>query len=487
MRFTRGDVRDVYAEHGRAAVFVRDQVIVLSEIATRILMTVPGDGSIGIDAIVNDVVADFGVPEPPLDARDLTLRHVLDLVAHGVLASDSAVDDEPFTEASVNALRSALRHFVSGDSSTWHLPAGVSGPALVAAAERHRVTPTLAAALPVLEIPPTSAARLSAMAAQETATVEKLAAELAEIVRTLEQADVRVLAFKGLALAVQAHHAVAARGTGDHDLLVSARDLNRACAVLGAAGWSSPAGFPRPGDSWAWNSLARNYYELPLVGGLGSIDLHWHVGPVRSAFPDFDVLWSHRASVRIAGHRIPTLSPYDALAHSGAHSAKDHWRWIRGLLDVRLLMNDPCVWQSADRPLRQDQLLSLGLAARIFGPPAGAPAVVHEAMALAEKVWDTATRSQAGPSHVDAAVRVPGSGLIKALSGLRRAGGDASDMRRQVQMSLIPPTYAADLRTSAAWVAIPCVVDRRCHEVVTLWVGAARRRLRQQARSVTTP
>ncbi|WP_159081519.1 nucleotidyltransferase domain-containing protein [Nocardioides sediminis] len=451
----------------------------LSEIATRILTSVPTGGSTDLDAITRHVVADFGSPEPPLDARDLTMQHVLDLVAHGVLADDSPVESEPFTDASVSALRDALHHVISGNRSVWRLPPEVSGQQFVAAADRHRVSPTVAAALPVLDLPAASAARLTAKALQETATVEKLAVELAEIVTALEQSGVRVLVFKGLALAVQAHHDVAARGTGDHDLLVPPDDLERACAVLAAQGWVAAGGFSRPGDSWAWRRLVRDYYELPLVGGIGSIDLHWHLGPVRHAFPDFDVLWSRRATVSVGWHDVSTLAPYDALAHSATHTAKDHWRWLRGLLDVRLLMDDPLVWRSADRPLRQDQLLSVGLAERIFGSPAGAPPIIHEAAHIAGEVWNHAVERQHGPSHVNVATRVPGAGLYGALVALRRAGAEADDLLRQLSLSLLPLDAAAGLDTPSAWQAVPRVLAHRSAEIMRLSSSAARRSLQR--------
>lgn len=476
MNVRRGDLRDVYAENGRAAVFVGDQVIVLSEIASAILDIVPGDGAVSLDEITRAVVAEFGAPDAPLDAQDLTRRHVLDLVAHHVLTDDAATLDEPFTPESVAALRDALRHVVMGEHGPWQLPDRVTGAQFAAAAERHRVVPSVCRALAVLSVPQATAATLAAATLQETATVRRLSDELAEIVTALESAGVRVLAFKGLALAAQAHHDVSSRGTGDHDLLVAPSDVEHAHRVLVSSGWVPATGYPSPGGSWAWRRLVRDYYELSLERDGGSaIDLHWHLGPVRNAFPSFDVLWSRRASVSIGGGEIPTLSAYDALAHSATHSAKDHWRWLRGLLDVRLLMSDSSVWESADRPLRHDQLLTLGLAARLFGVPAGAPPVVHEAVRMAAGVWDTAVARQAGPSHVDIDTRVPGVGLYRALIALGRAGADTGDLRRQLSLSLVPLTTTADRQATSAWVAVPRVTAHRAAEVTRLWRDAIER------------
>ncbi len=76
----------------------------------------------------------------------------------------------------------------------------------------------------------------------------------------------------------------------------------------------------------------------------------------------------------VDGHPTPTLSAYDALAHSAGHAAKDRWRWLRSLLDVHVLHRSAATRGSrADRPLRGDQLLSVGLAVRAFGTPPGMP------------------------------------------------------------------------------------------------------------------
>ncbi|QIK75228.1 nucleotidyltransferase domain-containing protein [Nocardioides piscis] len=478
MMVYRGSLQDVYIEEGRSAVFVRDQVIVLSEIATAILEATPAIGSVSLTEITRKVVDTYGDPEPPLDATDVTHEHVLELVAHEVLRVDSAAQPQPFTPDSVEALRGALRHLLSHDTKRWQLPRGVTGSQLVSAAERHRVVPTLTNGLDRLLLPAHERARLGAITAQEAATVAVMGAELAELVDALERAGVRVLAFKGLALAVQAHGDVAARGTGDHDLLVSPSELERAYDILQSLGWKATGGFPRPSDSWAWSYFVRTYYELSLARRGHMIDLHWHVGPVRAAFPSFDELWERHQRVRIHDKDIPTLSPYDALAHSASHSAKDHWRWLRGLLDVWLLMQDDATWRAADRPLRHDQLLSLGLAARLFGVPVGVPSVVHDAERLVTTASDAALVWQARPAQIDVTSRIPGVGLLRAAGSLRRAGASEGDLRRQVWLSVVPPTSTTDITTRSACVAIPRVLGRRTKEVLTLWRRAALERLR---------
>jgi hypothetical protein len=200
---------------------------------------------------------------------------------------------------------------------------------------------------------------------------------------------------------------------------------------------------------------------MTLSSPTSSIDLHWHLNPARSAFPGFDDLWARSVHVSVMGHAIPTLAPYDAMAHSASHSAKDGWRFIRGLLDIQLLASAQETWSTADRPLRHDQLLSIGLAARTFGVPSGAPAIVRDAVRLTTAVWPTALKAQAqgGPSHEVS--RIPGERFFRVLRRLRWAGVDASDFVSLAAHTAMPPWATANETSVHASVVVPRVAVKR--------------------------
>ncbi len=108
MKIRRGDLRDVYVEDGRSAVFVNEQVIVLSEIATAILQVIPPDGSVTLEHLTNEVVAEFGPPAPPLDAGTLVTQQVHDLVAHSVLNTDEPTSNDALTPQAVQSSEGRL-------------------------------------------------------------------------------------------------------------------------------------------------------------------------------------------------------------------------------------------------------------------------------------------------------------------------------------------------------------------------------------------
>lgn len=388
MRVRRGDLEEVYVEDGRATVHRGGQAIVLSDVATTILQAVPPTSAISLDEITAAVVDEMGPPEPPLDAGELTRGLVLELVASQVLvddgpAAEEPADREPREPAGVAAVRDALRHVVSESPEGWIPPVDVSGPDFLAAAHRHRVVPILAADPTRLALPRATVTQLVAMAEQEAEAVDHLASELLEILDALSQAGVRVLAVKGLALAVQAHGLVTAHGSVPHDVLVSPLELERAHRALTSLGWAPSPGFPGPNEAAAWEGLLQDRHVLPLTRAGGSIGLRWHLGPVGESLPEFEDLWARRTGVEIARRDVATLSPYDALAQAASQSAKHRWRSLRDQLDVWLLGTRADTWQDDRPPPSREQLVSLGLAVRTFGMPDDAPPAVHKAVRLA--------------------------------------------------------------------------------------------------------
>lgn len=85
MKVTRGELLDVVVADGRAAVFVHDHVVVLSEIATVILDAVSRGEWVSLTELTASLIATMGEPEAPLDARSIVEHNVLDLLQHGVL------------------------------------------------------------------------------------------------------------------------------------------------------------------------------------------------------------------------------------------------------------------------------------------------------------------------------------------------------------------------------------------------------------------
>lgn len=479
---------DHYVEGERSVVMVDESVLGLSPIATAILDAVPDGADVSLEEVTQHVVATFGPPEGPEPPEALTEQQLWDLVAHRVLIAvegggqadtasphpGMAVSDpnRQHAAAAVTALREALRHLRSDDAGQWPAPESLSPRDFVTAARQHHVVPYLAANLDRLDIPVQARSELEVAAGRQHAGARVLAAGLAQALAKLREADVRALAFKGVALAAQAYGEFSIRGAGDLDLLVAPSDLERAHMALREAGWAPSPSYPTPGPSWSWRHFVRTNNEVLLSSPLTDVDLHWHLVPTRGTFPDFDALWERRQDVLVDGTLTPTLSPYDALAHSAGNAAKDRWRWMRSLLDVHVLASRRETWLQADRPLRGDELLSLGLAVRAFSMPPGSPTVVQDALlAITDEEWESVHREQATTAPAHRPFAVPGINFLLGMRGTSRTKASPREMTRLLSRSALPPWTTAEESSPNALVAAPRAMRRRLKDAVTRWAA----------------
>lgn len=475
MKLRRNPEAHVTVEDGQATVRMDSRVLELSPVASAILAAVPFDDTTTLEAVTDHLVEALGEPPAPRSALDVASEQVHDLLGYEVLWDDSAprlnVGAGQTTGPAVHALRDALRALLSDpdDRTPWAFPVDVPAVDFLAVMRRHHVDSQVIRGLDQLDLPDDLRSRLRANGAADLVTAERVANDLHRALDALSAAGVRTLSIKGLALAAQAWGDEWARGAGDIDLLVAPADMATAHAAIEGAGWRAQAGYPRPGASWAWRHFMRTDNELAFSGRDSTVDLHFYLVPARSTFPSFDVLWQRRHLVEVAGRPVATLGRYDALAHSSGHAAKDHWRWLRGLLDIHRLIADPDTWRGADRPLRPDQVLSVGLAARIFGVPPGAPEVVRQAVDRTTALWPGVDLAQQRSPYLDAANRVPGTGAWRVVTTHLRTGATPADHARQIASLLLPPSAIAADDSSRAVSALPRALRRRGEELMPLW------------------
>lgn len=420
---SRGKHQDLYIEGDRGAVMVNGQVIVLFPLGVALVNAAPEPGeTVDVSVLVDAAVEALGDPPDGLDVEELVRRQIQDLSAHGVLTingSGSPVASiDLVDQASVKSLHEAMTTLLTPGAERWQLPDHVSAEAFFSTVTRHRVPVQLSTGLDRLNLPEALASRLRASAANQRASCDGLITDLHRTLDALDRHGIRVLLFKGLALAAMAWGDERGRGHGDLDLLVSPDDLERTYDVLTEVGWQPRGGMPDPTSGFSWHYLKHADYELDFSLSRSSLDLHWMAHPVRSGFPDFEALWQQRTYVSIGQREVPTFSHWDALAHSASHSAKDHWRWLRGLADVHRLISQPRTWESADRPLRPDQLRTVGISAALFGVPESAPPVVRTAMAGVEQEWPAMLREQVEPERLRPASRGTRALLVRSLKPL---------------------------------------------------------------------
>jgi hypothetical protein len=212
---------------------------------------------------------------------------------------------------------------------------GVDAPRLAALALRHGMLPLLAryvgssgaagaALLGAIRLPVLEGARAS-MA---------LAAELVALVRELEARGVRVMAYKGPALALQAYGDPALRRFGDLDLVVEPAELDAALAALEALGFVGDA-FDTPSKRAA---VLRDGHHLAVSRGTVIVELHWRFGKRIFGYAEtLQGLWERRGTLSIAGAAVPVLGVGDHLLALSIHASKEAWSALEGILSVARL------------------------------------------------------------------------------------------------------------------------------------------------------
>jgi len=172
--------------------------------------------------------------------------------------------------------------------------------------------------------------------------------------------------------------------------------------------------------------------------------------------PCFDTLWDRRTTVIVESTTIPTLHRYDALAHSASHAAKDNWRWLRGLVDVHRLACLPGTWAQVPRPLRRDQLLTVGLAVDLLGIPDPAPPVVRESAVATAPILSTAKENQTARANPSAeSLAAVAAQVRQAVARLLRAESSPCDVARFLALVCLPPRITAHETSPHALVAVP--------------------------------
>jgi len=187
------------------------------------------------------------------------------------------------------------------------IESGIDWDRVLHLAHRERVLPHLSESLNTTfqdHVPATIMAELKKQLLEITGVTLVLGSEIAAVIKLIEARGLRVLTFKGPALAVAAFGNPTARMFGDIDLIVAQNDFAPCQEHFLANGYT----------------VVEDYVfekTFQREGTWAAIDLHGAITP--RAFPcllQFDDLWERREMVDVFGHEVPSLSIADhLLAH----------------------------------------------------------------------------------------------------------------------------------------------------------------------------
>jgi hypothetical protein len=158
---------------------------------------------------------------------------------------------------------------------------------------------------------------------------------LHRVIELLSANGIAVIAFKGLALSIQAYGDLSLRNFCDLDLLIQTKDFHKIYDVLTSAGFRSH--FPLTNRMKRYWMVFRRDFEF--IDGKNILDFHHQMtqGPRRISLKE--KTWQNQCTVELLSREIPVLSPEHSLLSICIHGTKDRWRTLRVIADISHLIS----------------------------------------------------------------------------------------------------------------------------------------------------
>ena len=312
---------------------------------------------------------------------------------------------------------------------------GVDAAALISAATQHRVLLLLGwtlRAAAALGAWPADFVDAFQRAERDAAVVDGLRhAELVKVLAELSGAGIRVIVFKGAALAHTHYPVPHVRVRQDTDLIVAASDVSALEDVLSGLGYRRP-----PETSGRLVSYQSHYHKIDRFGVTHAFDVHWKVSNLQVLADRFmcQELWNCRVPVAALGSSAVTVDDVHALLLALVHRAGHHpdSRDLLWIYDLHLLASRLTPSEMAR--------------AREIANARGLSFIAAEGLALARhwfgtKVADSASDPLNARAHLQSPIVIRGRWTqarvlrldLRALPSWRARG-------RLIREHLLPPT-----------------------------------------------
>jgi hypothetical protein len=218
----------------------------------------------------------------------------------------------------------------------------VDWPSFLHAASNHRLVPLAHSHLRRLDPNPAPTEALGSLwAGSERIRRQnvRMKDELVSVLSALQADGLRVVAYKGPLLALQAYGELSMREFMDLDILVPFADLARAKKALEAIGYRSE--YPLPaGLEQAYLASPHNYH-LEMLDASESlrVELHWKTDAEFAVErTGEDTWWSGLPRALLDGRELSSLPARELVLVLCLHGSKHYWSRLSWLVDVAELM-----------------------------------------------------------------------------------------------------------------------------------------------------
>ncbi|MEA4888796.1 MAG: nucleotidyltransferase family protein [Clostridiaceae bacterium] len=166
----------------------------------------------------------------------------------------------------------------------------------------------------------------------------KLTKELCRIAAAFEKQGVRMISFKGPALAMSVYHSVSSRVSRDLDMLVDQKEWHEAVDVLSGLGFVSDKSLAELSPKQLAYCKKR-LHHLGYIGDGITLELHWRFEVSDDRF-DFEKVWANKSDMDLFGTKIHVLNPEENFLYLVFHGSKHAWKRLRWLNDIAELIRE---------------------------------------------------------------------------------------------------------------------------------------------------
>jgi hypothetical protein len=196
-----------------------------------------------------------------------------------------------------------------------------------------------------------------------TARAMLLSAELVRVTQRLSESGIKVIAYKGPALAQTLYGSTGKRHFKDLDVLIDEPDLGRTSEIMLSQDYHS-----RLALEWE-HSFVRD--DLNIMA-----DVHWAFAHQSLHFNlPFDDVWQRRRMITIGGKSVATLGKEDTLIVQCINAAKDDWASLGQIFEIGQIastydLNWTVLCEQAETVgCSRIVLIGLSLASQLFAAP----------------------------------------------------------------------------------------------------------------------